>query len=133
HASNMEFQHPNEKGAKVKSFAPSTYPAMLLTEGCQEQVFLPPAETTRARPEIVMIARMIVPARTVYPMRARRAPVRLAIAANAAIDDGRAATPAAAIVRVVIAGSAIGDRRADGHARDQRYADSGGSGAEIVV
>src|SRR5690606_21148455 len=67
------------------------------------------------------------------PLRARRSPVRLAIAANAAIDDGRAATPAAAIIGVVITGSAIGDRRAYGHARDQRYADSGGSGAEIVV
>ena len=93
----MEFQGPNEKSAETKSSAPSTYPAMLLTAGCQEvpvpQMALQPAAHayaragTEAATETGMIARMVVPARTVYPMRARRSPVRLAIAADTTIID----------------------------------------------
>src|SRR5690606_1115902 len=78
---------------------------MLLTEGCQEATILrmalqPAAHAyaragTEAATETGMIARMVVPARTIRPVRTRRTPVRLAIATDAAIIDVAAAAPAA--------------------------------------
>ena len=143
----MEFQRPNEKSAKAKSSVPFSYPAILLTEGCQEARFfrsaLQPAagshagartETVpEARPETGMITRMVTPAWTVRPMWARWPPVRLAIAPDAAIIDIAAAAPAAIRAGTPI-GTAIGGQgRTDGDACDERYADGCGGRSEIVV
>src|SRR5690606_39718455 len=114
-----------------------------LTEGCQEATILrmalqPAAHAyaragTEAATETGMIARMVVPARTIRPVRTRRTPVRLAIATDAAIIDVAAAAPAAIGARTPIAVVVGRQCRPDGDACDERYAHGCGGRSEIVV